>query len=145
MLHSLTYAFNAQMQSLTYTEAFSLVLSRPPRGPTTASPAWAISDDMTELPQLQSSCSRLLRQMHVLRKQMDAKLQTFQESYQRHFDRTVRCTQQFYSGQHIFVDRPPVQISKSAGMANPPLTELLPQTLGPFNIISTTLDTCHTG
>lgn len=57
------------------------------------------------------------------------------------YDRTVRRTPQFFSGQPFFVARPPVQMTESGRMANAPLTKLLPMTLGPIKVLSTTLYT----
>lgn len=82
-----------------------------------------------------------MHQVGVLHKQMDAKLKTGQARYKCNFDRTVRHTPQYYSRQHFFIDRPQVQMTESARIADPPLTILLPKTFGPMKVISATSQT----
>lgn len=101
----LTYAYNRQVRSSTGTTAFILVLSPPPPGPATASPASAIPDDITKL--RKSFRNRFLCQVPFLRSKMDSKLTTAVTRYQQEFNRIVRHMPQFYTGQHVFVDRLP--------------------------------------
>lgn len=79
--------------------------------------------------------------MDALCRQMNTKLATAQEHYKPKLDRTVSHTPKFDFGRHVFVERPPVQMTESARVENPLLPKLLPKTLGPFIEISATSNT----
>lgn len=68
---------------------------------------------MLELPQLQSFCSRFLRKLDVLSKQLDAKLATAQARYERSFDRAFQRVRELYTGHHVFNNRPATQMTES--------------------------------
>lgn len=136
----MTYAHNAQVRQSPDTTPFSLELSHQPPGPATASPASAISCDITELLHPQNFCSRSPRQLDILRKQLDVQLTNAQTCYKQNFYKTVRSTPKLYPGQQILVDGPSAQMSGSARMTNMSLTKFLPWTSDPFEAISATLD-----
>lgn len=92
-----------------------------------------------QMPQRQSFSSQFLHQVDVPGNVMDANLANARENYKHNFDRTVQCTPpKFYHGQHLFVDRPPMQMTESAPMANRLLPALLPNTVSPCKVISAT-------
>lgn len=113
----LMYALKAQVHRSTCTTPSTLVLSCQPPGPATLHPANAIPDDMTERLKPISFRIRFLHQVDVLCKRTGARLKIAQACYKRTFDRTVRCTMRFSSGQHFFFDRRPIQMIESGRIA----------------------------
>lgn len=95
---------------------------------------------MTGLHQVQSFCSRFMGQLDVIHMQMGATLLIAHENYKCNFDKSGQATPQIYSGQNIIVDRPLVQMLDAANIASALWTDLLHNTLCPFEIISATLD-----
>lgn len=134
----LTYAHNAQAHKSTGTMPFTLELSRQLPSPTTLHASNANPVDKTELPETISFRNRLLRQLEVFCKHTVAKIKMNQALEKRHFERIVRHTPQFNLGQHVFVDRPPVETTEQARMVNAPLTKLLPKFIRPFRVVSVT-------
>lgn len=110
----------------------NFVLFCKPLAPATPQSSHWIPDAMTELPQPQSSSSRLLGQLDVLRKQLHAKHTSVEACLKCSFDGTVRWTSQFSPIQYVFTYKSAAGMIESGRMMNALFSSLMSNTICSF-------------